>query len=80
MFYITQQLNTITNNWRRKMPKYYVSVDVYTTYRTEVDAEDEKEAREKAHKEAYEDTWCGKASYSGSRVYELEKMEDASED
>lgn len=50
--------------------KYQVVVDVETTFRTEVIAQSEREAKEKAIEYAYQDTFGCEATWSGGKVYE----------
>jgi len=56
------------------MKTYEVSVDVQTTFRCSLEASNEMEAREKAEKLAYQDTWSCKATWGGFDIYGVEEV------
>lgn len=58
------------------MATYEIELDIQLVYRTTITANSKEEALEKAEREAYEDSWCTKMSWGGSKVYGCEEVED----
>jgi len=58
------------------MKEYQVELDVTLVFRATVEAESKEEAIERAERQAYEDSWCTKMSWDGSKVYECEVAEE----
>jgi len=58
------------------MKTYEITLDVFTTMRTTIEAESEAQAIKMAEREAYEDTWGNKAIYSHTEFVDAELLEE----
>ena len=56
------------------MKTYEITLDVFTTMRTTIEAESEAQAIKMAEREAYEDTWGNKAIYSHTEFVDAEEV------
>jgi len=64
----------------RKMKVFEVTLDVYNTLHTEVEAETADEAIEIAERLAYEDTWGCTAIFSHTKLVDVEQVHTLNED